>query len=106
MIKANLDKHHDVIKEPCNLVQTHLGNILDAQDYIGTWHLAVIVDENNSPKEERLIHFLPFLNRKRDELFTEEDSFKVAPAFTHTNGSSSDPDRDIATLRSYFASNT
>jgi len=69
---------------------------------LGSWYLAIIIDEKNGPRAERLIHFLPFSNQRRDEKFTEEDSNKIAPAFTNT-GLSSDPDKDLSILREYLA---
>lgn len=47
------------------------------------------------------MHFLPFTHSKRDERFTDEDSNKIAPAFTHT-GISNNLEGDIATLREYL----
>lgn len=26
--------------------QLRVGNILDAQDYLGNWHVAIVIDEN------------------------------------------------------------
>lgn len=83
--------------------QTRVGDIIDAQDYLGSWHLAIIIDEKNSPRgSERWLHFLPFTHSKRDERFTDEDSNKIAPALTNT-GITSDPERDLNTLREYLA---
>lgn len=59
-----------------------MGNILDAQDYLGIWHLAIVINKKNDKSTERDIHFLPYSNQKRDETFTEEDSNKISPAFT------------------------
>lgn len=64
--------------------QTKLGDILDAQDYLESWYLAIVVEEKNGPKSERKLHFLPFSHSKRDEVFTDESSNKIAPAFTNT----------------------
>jgi hypothetical protein len=46
---------------------------------------------------------LPFAHNKRDEHFTDEDSNKIAPAFANT-GLPSDPEKDLSTLRQYYAS--
>ena len=56
-----------------------MGTILDAQDYLGIWHLAIVIKEKNA--KERDVHFLPYNNPKRDETFGEDDSNKIAPAF-------------------------
>ena len=95
-------KIDDVIKDYCRVEQTRVGHILDAQDYLGSWHLSIIIDEKNHLKSsERLIHFLPFTNNKREERFADEDSNKIAPAFHHS-GIPSDIDRDLASLREYL----
>jgi hypothetical protein len=44
---VDLDKHQDVIKEFCRVEQTKIGNILDAQDYLGIWYLAIVLDEKS-----------------------------------------------------------
>jgi hypothetical protein len=51
---------------------------------LGGWYLAIIIRERNSATQEREVHFLPYSNHKRDEVFTEEDSGKIAPAFTNS----------------------
>jgi hypothetical protein len=100
--REDLEKHPDVIKEYCRVEQTHVGNIIDAQDYLGSWHLAIIIDEKNGMRSERWLHFLPFSHSKRDERFTDEDSNKIAPAFTNT-GLPTDPEKELVTLRDYLA---
>lgn len=57
-------KHHPVIEE------LQVGDILDACDYLGTWHLSIVIDLDGKNK---VIHFLPFKNQKRDEVFKIED---------------------------------
>jgi hypothetical protein len=47
--------------------------------------LAIVIREKkNGDRQERDIHFLPYNNYKRDEAFTEDDSVKIAPAFSNT----------------------
>lgn len=83
--------------------QTRLGNILDAQDYLGTWHLAIVVEEKSGQyKPEKKLHFLPFKDAKRDEIFNDEDSNKIGPAFAQTD-IPSDPEKCFKSLRDYFA---
>ena len=65
---------------------------------MGSWHLAIVIDEKNGA---RWMHFLPFTHSKRDERFTDEDSNKIAPAFTDTI--SSNLESDITTLREYLS---
>jgi hypothetical protein len=43
-------KYDDVIKDYCRVEQTRVGHILDAQDYLGSWHLSIIIDEKNHLK--------------------------------------------------------
>jgi len=58
-----------------------VGNILDAQDYLGNWHTSVVIDETGACKQ---MHFLPFNKANRDEEFEEEDNTRIAPLLTHT----------------------
>lgn len=97
----DLDRHADVIKDYCRVEQTRVGSILDAQDYLGNWHLAIVIKEKAGG--ERDVHFLPYNNHKRDETFTDEDSNKIAPAFTNTE-IPSEPDKSFSILREYLAS--
>lgn len=100
--KVDLSKHDYVILEYCRVEQTRIGNVLDAQDYLGAWHLAIVIEEKNSPqKPERKIHFLPYEHSRRDEVFTDEDSNRIAPIFTQTE-ISSDPEKSFRTLRDYL----
>lgn len=59
------------------------GNILDAQDYLDKWHLAIVVEEKEDVNRV-LIHFISFNKGNRDEEFGEEDSNRIAPAFSRT----------------------
>lgn len=90
-----------MIKEYCRVEQTHVGNILDAQDYLGSWYLAIVIEELNGTRSERVLHFLPFSNTKRDERFSDEDSNKIAPVYTNT-GMPTDPEKDLVILREYL----
>ena len=76
-----------------------MGNIIDAQDYLGNWHLAIVMKANN---QDRDIHFLPYSNHKRDEVFSEADSNKIAPVFTNSEVPS-DPEKAFIQLREYQA---
>lgn len=76
-------------------------HILDAQDYLGNWHLSIVMEEK-SPTT-KMIHFLPFYNGKRDEEFTAEDMNRLGPAFSKSE--LTDPDSKFAILRSYYSKN-
>jgi len=69
--------------------QLKIGNILDAQDYLDKWHLAIVVEEKESTS--KMLHFVTFNKGNRDEEFGEEDSNRIAPAFSRTEPSI-DPD--------------
>ena len=45
-----MEKHEDVLREYFRVEQTRVGNILDAQDYLGTWHLAIVIEEKSGIK--------------------------------------------------------
>lgn len=63
-----------------------VGNIVDAQDYLGTWHLAIVIDEDEAGLTKTM-HFLPFVKANRDEQFTADDSTRVAAAFSKQDAS-------------------
>ena len=63
--------------------------------------MAIVVEEKTGARQERKLHFLPFANSKRDEIFTDEDSNKIAPAFTNTE-IPSDPEKTLSTLLEYL----
>lgn len=65
-----------------SLDQLSVGSILDAQDYLSNWHLAIIIDEKDSRTKD--VHFLPFLKANRNETFTDSDLQRVAPAYSKT----------------------
>ena len=62
--------------------QLQNGNILDAQDYLDKWHLAIVVEEKEPCS--RMLHFISFNKGNRDEEFGAEDSNRIAPAFSAT----------------------
>lgn len=87
-----------MILDHCKVSDITVGNILDAQDYLGVWHLAIIIGEQGL---ERSVHFLPYSNHKRDETFGEDDTSKIAPAFNHSE-LPNDPAKAFETLRNYL----
>ena len=52
------------------LSSLRIGHICDAQDYLGSWHLSIVID--NAPQKVTF-HFLPFNKANRDEEFTLDD---------------------------------
>lgn len=79
----NLTTSDDIVNEERPLAQLRLGNILDAQDYLGSWHLSIVISEGanaessasgrKNSSESRTLHFLPFQKANRDEVFTVDD---------------------------------
>lgn len=78
----------------------HVGHILDAQDYLGKWHLSIVIDI--SGEKNKQIHFLPFNKANRDEEFTEEDNSRIAPIFKFTEVIT-DLESSLAILRDYLS---
>lgn len=65
-----------------------VASILDAQDYLGSWHLAIVIDEKEEGTSwQKSIHFLPFQKSNRDEWFTAADDHRLAPAFSRQDAS-------------------
>ena len=75
---------------------------MDAQDYLGSWHLAIVIDEDPA-NGTKMVHFLPFTKANRNESFTVsgEDNSRIAPAFTKSEAGS-DPLKNVDTLRLYL----
>lgn len=92
-----------VITQECSLMLLQVGNIVDAQDYLGSWHLSIVIDEDGLNK--KMIHFLPFTKANRNEMFSApDDSQRIAPAFTRSEPSQ-EPYAQIETLRNYLSAN-
>ena len=71
----------DIVNDERPISQLHVGNILDAQDYLGSWHLSIVIDDGSNADaggqtlntDQRSLHFLPFQKANRDEIFSTED---------------------------------
>ena len=110
---AIIDQQHDILNQPFTFRETKVGHILDAQDYLESWYLAIVVDADSEScdgfKEEeeehnvkRKIHYLPFKNSKRDEILSSVDSqHKLAPAFTQSE-KLGEAGKAIGALRDYL----
>lgn len=59
-----------VTAEGVTMQSLRVGNILDAQDYLGGWYPAIVIDEKDS--ENKQIHFLPYKSN-RDEYFKSSE---------------------------------
>lgn len=91
------------------LTQLRTGNICDAKDYLGNWHLSIVIDDGSSSqskhgRDQRTIHFLPYTKANRDEVFSVEMQERLAPAFQQQESSLDDPSTKIATLYAYLES--
>ena len=116
-----IDETDDIVTKQLDLQHTRVGHIIDAQDYLEQWYLAIVIEQDDPHSEgdaayspaidtsssrsniKRKIHFLPFAkNSKRDETFTAQDcQHKIAAAFTISE-KSDDPLKAIITLREYL----
>jgi hypothetical protein len=79
-----------------------VGNICDAQDYLGNWHIGICIDDNPQAASKQM-HFLPYNKANRDEAFTSEDNSRLAPLYSKT---SSPADKNVklqfTTLKTYM----
>lgn len=48
----------DIVRESTSIENLKLGDIIDAQDYLGDWYLAIIIDEVSATSKQ--VHFLPY----------------------------------------------
>jgi len=58
----NLHSQDDIVRDERPLSSLRVGNILDAQDYLGSWHLSIIIEDVSHGEKgaAKTIHFLPF----------------------------------------------
>jgi hypothetical protein len=107
---AIIDQQQDILTQPFTFWETKVGHILDAQDYLESWYLAIVVDADIGPGDggfkennaNRKIHYLPFKNSKRDEILSSVDSqHKLAPAFTQSE-KLGEAGKAIGALRDYL----
>ena len=89
----------DIIRQTTTIEKLKVGDILDAQDYLGSWYLAIVIEEVSSSSKQ--IHFLPYQRSNRDETFTVDDQARIAPAFQHADVAM-DLNDNIVTLRAYL----
>lgn len=69
----------ECVLAPLTVEQLRVGHILDALDQYDTWHLAIVIDEQDAQKQ---LHFLPY-KANRDEAFqAPEDNARLAPTFS------------------------
>lgn len=72
-----------VLEEGVSVAALRVGNIIDAQDYLGSWYPAIVIDEKD--QDQKQIHFLPY-KANRDEYFkSSDDAARVAPIYSKTS---------------------
>ena len=83
----DLQSADDIVEDARPLSALRVGNILDAQDYLGSWYLSIVIEDGTSTEssqitqDQRVLHFLPFSKANRDEVFSADDQARLAPAF-------------------------
>jgi hypothetical protein len=86
--RNSIDGIEDILIAPFEFGSLRVGSIIDAQDYLEQWYLAIVIEDLTvtPSNQKRKIHFLPFQkNSKRDEVFSASDSTnKVAPVFSNS----------------------
>ena len=59
--QLDLRSTDDFVDDDRPFTALRIGNILDAQDYLGSWHLSIVIDVGSKESgEKKTIHFLPF----------------------------------------------
>lgn len=96
----------DIVDDDRILTSLRIGNILDAQDYLGSWHLSIVIDDgtsatNDQPSDQKTLHFLPYTKANRDEVFSIEDQARLAPAFSK-QAAIGEPQSQLQTLQTYL----
>lgn len=101
-VQSDLAAHPEVLTESVTLQELQVGHICDAQDYLGHWHLSIVIDEKSPDK--RTLHFLPFNKANRDEDFSPgEDEGRIAPLLTNTKAPETGGlKKDFNTLKAYL----
>jgi hypothetical protein len=56
-MQAHPECIHNVSHE-LTVEELRVGNILDAQDYLGNWHVTIVIDEHGP--QQKQVHFLPY----------------------------------------------
>ena len=91
-----------LVRDQLDVSQLKIGDVFDGQDYLGSWHLAIVIDADGANK---MIHFLPFTKANRNEPFSiDDDLHRVKPAYTMCEPPS-DPGLQIQTLLTYLENN-
>lgn len=100
--QLDLEENDDIVTENRPFTSLNIGSILDARDYLDSWHLSIVIDEDGSnPNLSKTLHFLPFTKANRDERFTPEDQDRLAPAFSKQEAKG-DPEQQISVLKAYL----
>jgi hypothetical protein len=94
IINLNLSENKNILLEKKieSIESLKAGTIIDAQDYLGTWHLSIVckVQPKNDQEYMRL-NFLPYPKGNRDEWITRSDVERLSGPFVNTD-TNRDPD--------------
>lgn len=68
------------------------GSIIDAQDYLGTWHLAIVCKiQTDNEQEYMKLNFLPYPKGNRDEWISKKDLERISGPYVYTDNK--DPEK-------------
>lgn len=78
-----------------NIEDLNTGTIIDAQDYLGTWHLSIVCKIQPKNEQEYLkLNFLPYPKGNRDEWIGKKDLERLCGPFVN-----SDSNRDAEKIK-------
>jgi len=107
MINLNLAEHKNIYidKKVENMEDLSVGNIIDAQDYLGTWHLSIVCKIQPKNDQEFIkLNFLPYPKGNRDEWISKTDFERISGPYINTD-TNRDPEKikeSIQALNDYF----
>jgi hypothetical protein len=107
IVNLNLPENKNIYLEKKieNIEDLKVGSIIDAQDYLGTWHLSIVIKvQPNSNAEYIRLNFLPYPKGNRDEWISKTDVERLSGPFVYTE-SHRDPEKirdSIASLNEYL----
>ena len=107
MVNLNLTEYKNIYleKKIDSIDSLSIGNIIDAQDYLGTWHLSIVCKIQPKNEQEYLkLNFLPYPKGNRDEWISKTDVERISGPFVNTD-TNRDPEKikeNIKSLNDYY----
>lgn len=108
IVDLSKEANSDVFTEPDveNIEDLQQGMIIDAQDYLGGWHLSVVCEIKPDNKDEYLkVNYLEYPKGNRDEWLRKSEVERVSGPFKHSEELiDKDPDnikKSLQGLRDY-----